>query len=194
MDFYGVDIPKVVQPSLILSVENDELGITAGLQDRVIQVYEGLVYMDFAQERMQKTHGFSHGVYEPLDVKLLPPIYLAYKTDVSEPTEVFHNDIRSRFRQGDAAVVGAMKTFAHLAEQAHAALLQGNHAQLARLMDQNFDTRRSIYQLPRGQIEMIETARSVGASAKFAGSGGAIVGTYSDSAMYKQLEEAARRK
>ena len=164
MDFYGIDIPKVVQPSLILSVENDELGITAGLQDRVIQVYEGLVYMDFAQERMQQTHGFSHGVYEPLDVKLLPPIYLAYKTDVSEPTEVFHNDIRSRYRQGDAAVVGAMKTFAHLAEQAHAALLQGDHAQLARLMDQNFDTRRSIYQLPRGQIEMIEVARSVGAA------------------------------
>ena len=38
MEFYGIVIPKVVQPSLILSVENDELGITAGLQDRVIQV------------------------------------------------------------------------------------------------------------------------------------------------------------
>ena len=25
----------------------EELGITAGLQDRVIQVYGGLVYMDF---------------------------------------------------------------------------------------------------------------------------------------------------
>ncbi len=190
MEFYGIDIPKVVQPSLILSVENDELGITAGLQDRVIQVYEGLVYMDFAQEHMQQTHGFSHGVYEPLDVKLLPPIYLAYKTDVSEPTEVFHNDIRARFRQGDAAVVGAMKTFAHLAEEAHAALLQGDHAQLARLMNQNFDTRRSIYQLPRGQIEMIEVARSVGASAKFAGSGGAIIGTYSNEQQFAQLDHA----
>ena len=61
--------------------------------------------MDFSQERMQQTHGFSHGIYEQLDAKLLPPIYLAYKTDVSEPTEVFHNDIRARFRQGDAAVV-----------------------------------------------------------------------------------------
>lgn len=31
-------------PSLILRVE-EELGITAGLQDRVVQVYGGLVYM-----------------------------------------------------------------------------------------------------------------------------------------------------
>src|SRR4029078_10495955 len=75
MEFYGLVIPKVVQPSLILSVENDELGITAGLQDRVIQVHEGLVYMDFSKEKMQHTNGFFHGVYEPLDIKLLPPIY-----------------------------------------------------------------------------------------------------------------------
>ena len=48
MEFYDVDIPLHVQPSLALSVEKNELGIVAGLQDRVIQVYEGLVYMDFA--------------------------------------------------------------------------------------------------------------------------------------------------
>ena len=34
---------------------------------------------------------------------------------------------------------------------------------------------------------MIGTARSVGASAKFAGSGGAIVGSCKDDAMYAQL-------
>ena len=53
MEFYGVEIPRRVQPSLVLSVETEELGIAAGLQDRVIQVYEGLVYMDFAEERME---------------------------------------------------------------------------------------------------------------------------------------------
>ena len=36
----------------------EELGITAGLQDRVVQVYGGLVYMDFARESTQR-HG--HG-------------------------------------------------------------------------------------------------------------------------------------
>jgi glucuronokinase len=35
---------------------------------------------------------------------------------------------------------------------------------------------------------MIETARSVGASAKFAGSGGAIIGIYRDETMYANLQ------
>lgn len=189
MDFYGVQLPQVVQPSLILSVENDELGITAGLQDRVIQVYEGLVYMDFSKDRMQETQGLVHGVYEPLDLSWLPPVYLAYKTDVSEPTEVFHNDIRARYRQGDLKVLRAMQTFAELAADARRALEAGDHPRLAQLMNLNFDTRRSIYQLPSGQVEMIDAARAVGASAKFAGSGGAIVGTFTDHTMLEQLKE-----
>src|SRR5438552_16415417 len=78
MDYYGVSIPREVQPSLALSVETDELGITAGLQDRVAQVYEGLVYMDFAPGKMREQAGFLHGTYEPLDPALLPPVYVAY--------------------------------------------------------------------------------------------------------------------
>jgi glucuronokinase len=190
MDFYGVQIPLEVQPSLALSVEVEELNIAAGLQDRVIQVYEGLVAMDFSKERMAETHGLKHGVYERLDPTLLPPVYIAYKGDVSEPTEVFHNDIRGRYNRGDPVVVGAMTTFAGLAAEARAALLAGDHDRLARLMDQNFDTRRSIYQLPAGQVEMIDTARKAGASAKFAGSGGAIIGTYRDEAMFAELQRA----
>jgi glucuronokinase len=37
---------------------------------------------------------------------------------------------------------------------------------------------------------MVETARSVGASAKFTGSGGAIVGSYADEEMFSKLESA----
>ncbi len=57
-------------------------------------------------------------------------------------------------------------------------------------MDENFDTRRSIYNLPLWQVEMIETARRCGASAQFSGSGGAIVGIYRDDAMFKRLSES----
>jgi len=38
LDFYDMTIPPEVMPSLVLSVEADQLGIAAGLQDRVIQV------------------------------------------------------------------------------------------------------------------------------------------------------------
>ena len=40
MEYYHVEIPRAVQPSLVLAVENDDLGIAGGLQDRVIQVYD----------------------------------------------------------------------------------------------------------------------------------------------------------
>ena len=45
-------------------MEREELGINAGLQDRVIQNYEGLMFMDFSKEHMQ-AHGF--GKYDRLD-------------------------------------------------------------------------------------------------------------------------------
>jgi glucuronokinase len=46
--FYGVtekQIPLELQASLVLKVEQDELGIAAGLQDRVIQVCSKCVYL-----------------------------------------------------------------------------------------------------------------------------------------------------
>jgi glucuronokinase len=187
MEFYRVSIPLEVQPSLALAVETEELHIAAGLQDRVIEVYEGAVYMDFSREKTVEKHGYQHGVYERLDPALLPPLYIAYKAEVGEPTEVFHNDIRSRFNRGETPVVQAMTKFAALAEQARDALMQRDAGRLSRLMDENFDTRRSIYQLPTAQIEMVEVARAVGASAKFAGSGGATIGVYEDEAMFQTL-------
>jgi len=190
MEFYGVEIPLQAQPSLVLSIENEELGIAAGLQDRVIQVYEGMVYMDFAREREQTVHGFKCYHYERLEPALLPPVYVSYHDGLSEPTEVFHNDIRGRFNRGEEKVVQAMQKFAWLAAEARTALERGEHERLGRLMDENFDTRRSIYNLPPGQVQMIETARACGASAKFAGSGGAIIGTYRDEAMREKLRDA----
>ncbi|NQU12236.1 GHMP kinase, partial [bacterium] len=47
-----------------------------------------------------------------------------------------------------------------------------------------------IYRLPAWQVAMVETARRCGASAKFAGSGGAIVGLYRDEKMYGELKKA----
>jgi glucuronokinase len=187
MEFYAVQLPIEIQPTFVLLVEQEELGITVGLQDRVIQVYEGLVYMDFDKNRERIVDGLRCYWYEPLDPSLLPPLYVAHHETLGEPTEVFHNNIRERFRQGDEQVVGAMACFAALAADGRQALLAHDCGRLARLMDQNFDTRRSIYRLPQWQIDMIETARACGASAKFAGSGGAILGTYDGDAMFAAL-------
>ncbi|HDP34514.1 MAG TPA: GHMP kinase, partial [Candidatus Hydrogenedentes bacterium] len=62
MEFYEVEIPKPLLPNLILSVETEELNIAAGLQDRVIQVYGGAVFMDFSRDIMDAQ---GYGNYEP---------------------------------------------------------------------------------------------------------------------------------
>jgi glucuronokinase len=190
MEFYGVEIALEAQPTFVLLVEQEELGITVGLQDRVIQVYEGLVYMDFDSSCEHVVDGLRCYRYEPMDPALLPPLYVAHHETLGEPTEVFHNNIRERFNRGDAAVVGAMTRFAELAAGGRAALLARDTGLLARLIDTNFDTRRGIYRLPQWQIDMVETARRCGASAKFAGSGGAILGTYRGEDMFAAVRDS----
>jgi glucuronokinase len=188
MEFYGVSIPLRLQPSLALAVETQELGIAAGLQDRVIQVYEGLVFMDFAQERMENFSGLPCGVYEPLDPGLLPPLYLAYSTGAAEPTEIVHNDLRARYHRGDPEVHCAIARLADLAARARQAILGRDAEELGRLINANFDLRRSILTLARRQVEMVDRARRAGATASFTGSGGAIIGTYPDLPTYCRLE------
>ena len=187
--YFSIDIPLPVQAQLVLETETRELGVPAGPQDRVIQVYEGLVYMDFARELMERD---GYGAYERMDPALLPNMYLAYRTTLSEGTEVFHNNVRERWRAGDALVVDAMRTWADYAERGRSALLQRDYATLDRLIDANYDLRARIYKIGEGNVEMIETARRAGCSANFAGSGGAIVGTYPDEAAYWRLVAAMR--
>jgi len=186
MDFYQVNIPLLLQPSLALSVE-EELSIAGGLQDRVVQCYEDLVYMDFSQSHEQVSNGLTHYYYESLTPARLPNLYVAYHTALSEPTEIFHNDIRNKYHRGEKVVIDAMEHFAELAEEGRKALLAGDEEQLGSLINENFDTRHQLYRLPEWQIRMVQTARECGASAKFAGSGGAIIGIYKDQAMYQTL-------
>jgi glucuronokinase len=185
--FYQVTIAKPVMANLVLSVENEELGISAGLQDRVAQVYEGMVYMDFDKAHMERE---GYGRYESLDVGSLPPLYIAYDASLAEQSAVFHNNIRERFERGEPEVMDAMRFWADLTDQVRDCLERGDPDAVGSLLNANFDKRREIYRLSDRNIQMVETARSTGASAKFAGSGGAIVGTYEDDAMYRRLEDA----
>jgi glucuronokinase len=186
MKFYGVEIPRETQPNLILSVEKEELGIEAGLQDRVIQVYEGAVFMDFDRELIRRQ---GHGVYTPIDPALLPPLYMAFDAQCAESSERVHNPIRVRFDQGDPAVVNAMVRFAGLAEEVKLLLLAGKGHEIGPVLNANYDLRTTIMAIaPRNKV-MVETARAAGASAKFAGSGGTIIGTYESESVFEKLAE-----
>lgn len=187
MQFYDVEIPKAQLANLVLSVETKELKISAGLQDRVAQAYQGLVYMDFDRETMEKS---GQGIYESIPPETLPPVYIAYRTDMSESSDVFHNDIRGRYDRGEPDVVEAMKYWADLTVRAREALLAGNKKELGEILNANFDRRRALYKIHPSNLAMVDAARAVGASAKFTGSGGAIVGLFEDDAMYQRLYDS----
>jgi glucuronokinase len=180
-------MPPHAKAALVLDIENKELGIPAGLQDRVAQAYQGMVYMDFVRRIMEER---GYGVYEALDPAKLPPVYVAYREDLSEGTEVYHNDLRARWNRGDRDVVEAIQFWADLTVEFRRALEAGDTAAMNRAINANFDKRASLYDVGEGNRDMVATARRTGASAKFAGSGGAIVGLYEDDAMFAALEKA----
>ncbi len=185
MSFYGVSISRHSLANLVLYVENSELGIPAGLQDRVAQSYQGLVFMDFDRKLMESR---GYGNYQTLDPAKLPPLFIAYREDLSEGTEVYHNDLRARWLRGDSDVLSAIKFWADLTEKFREAMETGDRAAMHRAINANFDKRSEFYDVGEGNRAMIARARSTGASAKFAGSGGAIVGIYDDEAMFHRLE------
>ncbi len=186
MRFFEVEIPDAELPNIVLSAETEELGLTAGLQDRVVQAYGGLVYMDFDEQYM-KRHG--HGRYERLDCEL-PPVYLAYREDLGEESSTAHIKVRELYEIGDREVIQTMSEIASLADVARAWLEAGNWGRLAETINRNFDLRRRIYPIRDDDLKMVETGRATGASCKFCGSGGAVVGTFDGPDNAQRLREA----
>ena len=187
MSFYDVSISRHSLANLVLRVENQELAIPAGLQDRVAQSYQGLVFMDFDRKLMENR---GYGRYEMLDATLLPLVFVAYREDLSEGTEVYHNDLRARWQRGEPDVMEAIQFWAELTVTFRKAMETGDLAAMHRTLNANFDKRASLYDVGDGNRDLVETARRCGASAQFCGSGGAIVGIYEDEAMFAQIEQS----
>lgn len=186
MQFYEVDIPREILPNWVRATEREELHIEGGLQDRVAQTYEGLVYMDFEREKMERD---SFGIYENLDPQLLPPLYLAYRTELAETSDIVHNTLRDRWEAGDPIVHQTMQDFRAVTTRAKDALVEKDFAAFGRCIDENFELRRRIMAIHLGHLKMVEAARSCGASAHFAGSGGTIAGTYDSPEIFARLQK-----
>ena len=184
MKFYDVQIAPEVLPTIALQAETQEMGINAGLQDRVIQCYEGCVYMDFNKQQMEAT---GHGIYKPIDPALLPKLYLAYKTNLGKVSGKVLNEIRAKYDKGDEHTINVLNEIASLADKAYDALYAGDHELMGSLINQNFDNRCKIMRINDSNMELVQTARGCGATASFTGSGGAIIGTYTDDETLNKL-------
>ena len=180
--FFSLDeshVPAPVLPNLVLSIEA-ELGINAGLQDRVVQAYEGLVAMDFDKAHFD-AHGF--GVYERLPPHqlhaALPLLWLAYCGEPSDSGAI-HSDVKQRWHAGDPVAVAGMEKIADVAKRAKVAIALGDATECKKLMAENFSLRRALFGdavLGRTNLQLIDIAAKHGGVAKFPGSGGAVVGT-----------------
>ncbi len=187
IQFYEVPIPLHLLPGLTLSVEREELNISAGLQDRVIQNYEGLVFMDFNKELLDSR---GYGNYEHLRPPKMPPLYVAYDPSRAEISDIPHRNLRELWNRGDETVHRTMADYRDLTDRGKAAIMSGDWETLSDVVDQNFALRQRIMNIaPENQL-MVDVARKVGASAHFCGSGGAICGLYRDGAHYQKLVDA----
>ncbi len=175
-----LEIPQPVLPSVALRVETEQLGITAGLQDRVVQSYGGLVAMNFGEMTTDARFGVSHGEYRSHDADKLPPLFLAYTERAAEPSEGYHRLLRRRFDEGDAAIRETLRSLASLVVEGEAALRWGNAERFGELIGENMRLRRALGKIPESQLALIEAADSLDLPATFAGSGGAIVGAYEE--------------
>ena len=175
--FYGIEgrLPPLHLPSLALSVEQVELGIHAGLMDRVSQTFSGLIAMDFAPEVTSALGG--RGRYTRMPISSLPKLQLVFALDPRDSGRK-HNDVKERFLRKDPTVLAAAKEWAGFVDRAIVALGRDDHDTFRDLMNANFDLRLSIYgaaSLGTKNLRMVELARQHGAAAKFTGSGGAVL-------------------
>lgn len=184
MEFYNVEIPLEDQPTIIMNAEREELGIACGLQDRVAQIYNGVTFMDFERSLVEST---GHGKYERLDIAAMPNVYIAYDPNRAEESGKAHKKVKKLFQQQNHDVVAAMKEFADIAQKGRDAIVAGKLDLIPELVNANFDLRDRIFNVSEENRQMVMVARQAGASAKFAGSGGAIVGTFEDEAQYDIL-------
>lgn len=170
-----IGLPFETVPAFVLAVEVEELGISAGLQDRVVQWYEGAIRMDFARSLVERR---KHGHYHRIPIALLPPLFLAYAPDPKDSGKV-HLPVKQRWLAGDEEVVRGMDAIARnvddatdvfraaatgmstvtdattaasatvaadLKASAHARLSRAEVAhRLAALFTRNFDGRRAVF-------------------------------------------------
>ena len=184
--FYGIKYSLPEMANLVLATERDELSIPAGLQDRVAQAYNVPVFMDFNREHMEH---FGYGIYKELVMPEDLNLFVAFRTDLAEGSEILHSRLREDYNNGVPAVLDAMQEWAYLTDQVRKVIAEKDFEKLPALLNRNFDLRCQVCgkSVSPQNRKMVELARSAGASAKFTGSGGAIIGTYKDAEMLKNL-------
>ena len=160
LDFAGT--PRELAEAA-LAVET-ELGIVAGLQDRLVQAYEQPLLMDFAADTIEVVHPA-----RPLFV------FVVWDERIAAPSGDYHARLRDRANE----LAWVMTALRGAALDATAAFVDGDASRLGHHCDASFELRRELGPLPAGQAELVDAVRRLGLPATSPGSGGSVVGVVS---------------
>ncbi len=174
-EFYGNCLDEYGLAEMALRVETEELGITAGPQDRYAIAFGGVGFMDFSKSVYEGNEG-RHGEFVRLDVE--PPVFVAYPK-IRE--ERFSGDIHKegirKFRES-VGMRKVMQEIADLAFRGKEALCSRDWESFGRLMNDNFEKRIEAYEdlvslTDRKVVKAVLDCGALGAT--LTGSGGCVV-------------------
>lgn len=166
--WFGLPMAALRVAELAFRVENEVLGIRAGALDRLVQAHDGLLAMNFERP-------FAEGAVHRLDANLLPPLLLAWHGVPGQNSGDVHEPMFARWQDGDQEVRSVMQNLADNAVAGRQALEDADHEAFLQCVNRNFELRASVFSIADADRELIELGRSLGAGAKFPGSGGAVL-------------------
>lgn len=185
---YDLKMNKYEIAEVALKVETEELGISAGYQDRYAISFEGVNYMDFSGKEYMRDSD-NYGLIDLINIKEVP-FFLALGVK-PKSSAVVHNPLRKRFLAGGLEAIRikeGMDKIADLAFEGRNYLYEGDWKKLGGLMDKNTELREEFCPHEKMDKKMMERARKVGAlGAKVAGSGGAIVVLYENESTLEEM-------
>jgi glucuronokinase len=190
LDYWGLSTvcPPTHRPALLLAAEQD-LGIQAGLQDRIVQVFGGIVFADYSDltadqsqsqtcrkgARVTRVHNDKTHHYPPLLFIVYPERALPGKDSGQ-----VHSNFKRRWDSGNMPELRAyMEEMAQLARNGVKAFEDEDWEKLGHLMDKTFALRRLMFGdngLGLENIKMVEQLKLKldNIHATLCGSGGAL--------------------
>ena len=144
--------------------------------------------MDFNRDYMEKN---GYGIYSEITIPDDLNLFVAFRTDLAEGSEILHSRLREDYNNRIPAVLDAIAEWAHLSDVVKDALIRHNYSEIENALRRNFELRCKVCAstVSAKNRRMVELADSLGAAAKLTGSGGAIIGIYHDENHYRKLQK-----
>jgi len=147
-----------------------QLGIAAGMQDRLVQAHGEPVLMEFSPDVSAIVLGHPAGQVRHLEWPAGRWL-VAHRQTTAEPSGTVHAGLAQRAPSTDAIMVA----LAAAARSAAAAIDVDDHASLGTAMDRTFELRAELLELDPRHVAMVEAVHQAGGHANYTGSGGAVI-------------------